>query len=133
VRRGRSLVLALALAVTSTATRALDEIGAVGLRLPPLATIEREDRSGATWRQQGTLPGGLPVARQELRRALAADGWRLVRTIPLGDAQAPRELLSWRRGERRVLVMLWQRGVGHCGFAWGEEKGDGVNEARYGG
>jgi hypothetical protein len=87
------------------------------LPLPPLATVLREDLNSRTWRQEGELSGTLENASREFRQALAGGGWRLEKRIVAGRSH----LLLCSRKRTRFLVMVWEKGVGACGFAWGED------------
>jgi len=85
--------------------------------LPPLATVLREDPDGQTWRQEGELSGTLENASREFRQALAGGGWKVEKRIVAGRSH----LLLCSRKRMRLLVMVWEKGVGACGFAWGED------------
>ena len=92
------------------------------LPLPPLARVATADVSGKTWRQAGELGGSVVAARADFWTALSAAGWTLDKTIVLGRAHAVSELMVWTRRRRRVLLMVWEKEAGTCGFAWGEER-----------
>jgi hypothetical protein len=90
--------------------------------LPPLATITADDESGKTWQQTGTMSGGLDVVRGDFRQAFRAGGWSLDKTIPVGRASSRMELAIWTTRGHRILLMIWEKEPGLCGFSWGEEK-----------
>lgn len=89
--------------------------------LPPLAEVTSADASGQTWRQSGEIGGSLEAALQEFAAALGAAGWGLDKTIMLGRLASRSGLTVWVRQRQRVLLMLWEKEAGRCGFAWGRE------------
>lgn len=89
--------------------------------LPPLAVVKSEDATGKTWRQSGELRGTVEGASLEFRQALAGGGWRLEKAIAAGRLTGRSALLVCSRGRQRILVMVWEKEVGTCGFAWGRE------------
>lgn len=94
----------------------------LAVALPALARVQTTDASGETWRQSGEIGGSVAIAGGEFRMALAAAGWRLDKTILLGQAASRSELMLWVRQKRRILFMVWEKEAGTCGFAWGEEQ-----------
>ena len=96
--------------------------GTLQVALPPLAAVTSDDRSGATWRQTGEIPGGLEVARGDFSQRLREQGWRLDKVIPVGRIYNRSEITLWLAGKHRLLLLLWEKEAGKCGFAWGEEK-----------
>ncbi len=92
-----------------------------GVPLPPLAVVKSEDLAGKTWRQSGELRGTVEGASREFRQALAGRGWRLEKAIAMGRLAGRSALLVCSRGRQRILVMVWEKEVGTCGFAWGRE------------
>ena len=92
------------------------------LPLPPLAEVLSSDSSGQAWRQSGQMGGSVEGVRKELAMALGAAGWALNKTIALGRLSARSELMIWTRRRQRVLLMVWEKETGTCGFAWGEER-----------
>lgn len=98
------------------------EDGGLPPPLPPLAAVTGNDASGETWQQSGRMSGTLEVVRGDFRQAFRRDGWSLDKTIPLGRAPNRSELSLWARAGRRIMLMLWEKDVGTCGFAWGEAR-----------
>lgn len=91
------------------------------VELPPLAVVKSEDSSGETWRKSGTISGGLPVARAAFRKILEQQGWKFDKVIPLDSGRQIRELCLWTRGQRSMMLMLWEiEDVGKCSFTLGE-------------
>lgn len=90
--------------------------------IPPLAVVTADDASGKTWQQTGTVKGGLEVAKGDFRQVLRAGGWGLDKTIPLGRGRARSELAIWTKPGHRILLMIWEKEPGLCGFSWGEER-----------
>ncbi|MDD4101446.1 MAG: hypothetical protein PHU80_02290 [Kiritimatiellae bacterium] len=89
--------------------------------LPPLAAVTSTDTGGQTWQQSGEIGGSLEAALKEFAVALGAAGWGLDKTIMLGRLSSRSGLTVWNRGRQRVLLMLWEKEAGTCGFAWGRE------------
>ena len=94
----------------------------VKMPLPPLAKVASTDSSGQTWQQSGQMSGTVEGAHKEFAMAFGAAGWALNKTIALGRLSARSELMIWTRGKQRILLMLWEKETGTCGFAWGEER-----------
>ena len=90
--------------------------------LPALATVVANDLSGKTWQQSGTLGGSLEVACGDIRQSLRAGGWKMDKVIALGEGAHRSELTLWLRRNHRILVMVWEKEAGLCGFSWGEER-----------
>lgn len=90
--------------------------------LPPLAEVLSTDSSGQTWQQSGQMGGSVEGVRNELAMTLGAAGWALNKTIVLGRLSARSELMIWTRRKQRMLLMVWEKETGTCGFAWGEER-----------
>lgn len=93
----------------------------VTVPLPPLAEVTFTDASAQTWRQGGEIGGSLEVALREFSAALGAAGWGLDKTIMLGPLSARSGITVWVRRRQRVLLMLWEKDAGTCGFSWGRE------------
>jgi hypothetical protein len=100
----------------------LEKTSEVVLPIPPLATVLKKDRSGKTWQQTGAMDGALAVVSQDFRQSLLAGGWVLDKTIKVGEGMDRMELAIWTRLRHRVLVMIWEKEPGQCGFSWGEER-----------
>ncbi len=90
--------------------------------LPPLAEVLSTDCSGQTWQQSGQMGGTVEGVRNELAMTLGTAGWVLDKTIALGRLAARSELMIWTRRKQRMLLMVWEKETGTCGFAWGEER-----------
>ena len=89
------------------------------ISLPPLAVVLEEDPGGNTWRETGEISGSLEITQKNFQRSLAREGWVLQRTIPLAQGPRRSRLCLWQRQGRELLVMLWQKKPGKCGFSWG--------------
>ena len=92
------------------------------LPLPPLAEVVSADSSGQTWQQSGQMSGTVEGVRKQLAMTLGKAGWALNKTIALGRLTARSELMIWTRQKQRILLMVWEKETGTCGFAWGEER-----------
>lgn len=89
--------------------------------LPPLANVTFADVSGQTWQQGGEIGGSLEAALQDFAVALGTAGWGRDKTIMLGCLSARSGITVWTRRGQRVLLMLWEKEAGTCGFALGRE------------
>ncbi len=89
--------------------------------LPPLAEVVSTDASGQTWQQSGEIGGSLEAVLQEFAVSLRVAGWGLDKTIMMGRLSARSGLTVWNRRRQRVLLMLWEKEAGKCGFALGRE------------
>lgn len=89
--------------------------------LPPLAEVTRDADAEGTWRQTGRISGSLAVVRREFAACFSRGGWNFDKAIPLGRVTATSEITIWTRGSRRLLLMIWEKEAGTCGFAVGEE------------
>ncbi len=90
--------------------------------IPPLASITGQDDTGATWQQTGTMAGALDRVRADFRQSMRAGGWVLDKTIAVGRSANRSELAIWTTRGHRILLMIWEKEAGLCGFSWGEEK-----------
>jgi hypothetical protein len=95
---------------------------ALKVPLPPFAEVLSTDNTGQTWQQSGRMRGTVEGVRKEFAMTLCKAGWSLNKTIALGQSAARSELMIWTRRKQRILVMVWEKETGTCGFAWGEER-----------
>lgn len=118
------LVVSVCLAGDAVPVRVgtLEKKSEVALPIPPLATVAKNDRSGKTWQQTGVMDGTLEVTSGDFKQSLQAGGWVLDKTIKVGEGMGRMELAIWTRLRHRVLVMIWEKEPGQCGFSWGEER-----------
>lgn len=92
---------------------------AASVPLPPLAKVEAVDATSESWRQSGEISGTVAVAHGDFSAALAHGGWVLQKTIILGREPQRSELMMWKRGSTKILLMIWEKSAGTCGFSWG--------------
>ena len=95
--------------------------GAPEVPLPPLARVERISSGEQTWRQSGEISGSVVLAQKEFSAALARGGWVLQKNIGLGRGARRSGLTLWSKGRTRMLLMIWEKHAGMCGFSWGFE------------
>ena len=93
-----------------------EEIG-----LPPLAEVAERDPGMDRWQVTGSLPGAMPVARRDFGLCLDRQGWSRKSTTVTGRPGAVLSLTVWTKGERRLLLMLWEKELGKTRFSLGEE------------
>jgi len=108
--------------VISVQVGTLEKTEKLVVPIPPLASIMGQDDTGATWQQTGTMAGALDRVRGDFRQALRAGGWVLDKTIAVGRTENRSELAIWTTRGHRILLMIWEKEAGLCGFSWGEEK-----------
>jgi hypothetical protein len=111
--------------VISVRVETLEKAKKLVVPIPPLASITGRDDDGATWQQTGTMAGALDRVRGDFRQSMRAGGWVLDKTIAMGRAANRSELAIWTIRGHRILLMIWEKEAGLCGFSWGEETGGG--------
>lgn len=92
---------------------------ALPVPLPPLAKVTVVDSTGESWRQSGEISGTVAVCHGDFSAALARSGWVLQKTIILGRVPQRSELMMWKQGSTKILIMIWEKSAGVCGFSWG--------------
>ena len=99
----------------------LVEAAALDIRLPVGSIVTDNDSSGKTWNQNGFLNVTFVAARAHFSSVLASQGWRHVQSIEMGR-EKKQEIMTWQRGDVRIILMLWKISTAKTGFAWGTEK-----------
>jgi hypothetical protein len=94
---------------------------ALSLPLPPLARVVSVDAHGDSWRQSGEISGSVAGVHGDFMAAMAGNGWILQKTIVLGRTPQHSELMMWKKGSTKILLMIWEKCAGRCGFSWGVE------------
>jgi len=94
---------------------------AASLPLPPLARVVASDPTGTSWRQSGEISGTVAGVHGDFAAALAGRGWVLQKTIVLGRVPKSSQLMMWRKSRQQVLLLIWEKHAGLCGFSWGVE------------
>ncbi len=92
---------------------------AESIPLPPLAKVVSVDASGESWRQSGEISGCVAGVHGDFSAAMARRGWVLQKTIVLGRVPERSELMIWRKNKEQILLMIWEKRAGLCGFSWG--------------
>ena len=100
---------------------AMDTAPRLVVPLPPLAKPEGRLVSSKTWKQSGTIDGSIETARRDFECSLRDAHWKRDQTIAMGRTGHRSELTTWVSGRRRILMMVWEKEAGVCGFAWGDE------------
>ena len=95
------------------------------IELPALAIIDSRDDTALTWRLTGRIPFTRQQANKEFTECLRRQQWMMDKSISIGDSRKGSELLLFRNGSRRLLLMLWESRIGETGFALGEEPSGG--------
>ena len=97
---------------------------AVPFRMPVGAKVVSASPDGRGWGLSGELDVPFVQARARLLSAAEADGWRHVHSIELGSRR-DRVLMSFRRGDSELTVMVSRVGVAKCAFSCGVSAGEG--------
>ena len=89
------------------------------LKLPD----EKKNEAGTDgWEFEGETASNFISARTKITAALLHDGWSPENQITLDDKLSPRVLLTFRKGELELTLMLWKIDTGTTGFAYRREK-----------
>jgi hypothetical protein len=87
--------------------------------LPPLAVVEERPSERPGWEATGRISGNLETAQRDFAKALGVRGWKLGQSVPLDHNGSRAHLSVWTYAGREILVMVWQKSPGQCGFSWG--------------
>ena len=89
------------------------------LKLPD----EKKNEAGADgWEFEGETSSNFISTRTKITAALLHDGWSPENQITLDEKLSPRVLLTFRKGELELTLMLWKIDTGTTGFAYRREK-----------
>lgn len=92
--------------------------GLAPFRMPVGARVLSHGRDFKGWQESGEIGVTFAAARSQFLSCVAASGWRLRHTIPMGEKN-DRAIITWRRGGRELTIMLWRIDVDRTGFSWG--------------
>ena len=92
--------------------------------LPPLRLPgETNRRPGAeSWEYTGETADNFVTARARILAELLHRSWRPEREIPLEESLSPCVLLTFRRADVELVLMLWKIDGGTTGFSYRREK-----------
>ena len=92
--------------------------------LPPLKLPdEMQNRPGTNgWEFTGTVASNFVTARAKLHAELLHQSWRLEKTVPLEESLSPSVLLTFRKGDIELVLMLWKIDAGMTGYSYKREK-----------
>ena len=89
------------------------------LKLPD----EKKNEVGTDgWEFEGETDSNFISTRTKITAALLHDGWSPENQITLDDKLSPRVLLTFRKAELELTLMLWKIDTGTTGFAYRREK-----------
>ena len=74
------------------------------------------------WEFEGETASNFISPRTKITAALLHDGWSPENQITLDEKLSPRVLLTFRKGELELTLMLWKIDTGTTGFAYRREK-----------
>lgn len=89
--------------------------------LPPLCVVDVNDPTSEGWQITGHVAATIIAARDDFGRALRRQGWKNDLSIPISGRNHHAEISVWQKRNRRLLLMMWEEGVGRSGFSLGEE------------
>lgn len=92
--------------------------------LPPLELPgESRSRSGADgWEYAGETAANFVTARARLQAELFHRSWHLEKEIPLEESLSPSVLMTFRRADIELVLMLWKIDSNTTGFSYRREK-----------
>ena len=92
--------------------------------LPPLEIPgEQKSRPGTDgWEYTGETAANFVTARAKLQAALFHRSWRLEKEIPVEESLSPSVLMTFRRADIELVLMLWKIDSGTTGFSYRREK-----------
>lgn len=84
---------------------------------------EKKSEVGADgWEFEGETASNFISTRTKITAALLHDGWSPENQITLDEKLSPRVLLTFRKSELELTLMLWKIDTGATGFAYRREK-----------
>ena len=89
------------------------------LKLPD----EKKNEVGTDgWEFEGETASNFISTRTKITAALLHDGWKPENQITLDEKLSPRVLLTFRKGELELTLMLWKIDTSTTGFAYRRER-----------
>jgi hypothetical protein len=85
---------------------------------PDGSKVEAKDESGHTWRENVVVKGQFADVKKTLSVNLGKAGFKIKHDIPL-SANPPSALMAWTKGDKTLLVMVFEAGAGEVCFSWG--------------
>lgn len=97
---------------------------AVNRKLPPLELPGEKSRmtGSDSWEFTGETNTNFVTAKARFTSQLMHDGWRLEKQIALDESISPRVLLTLRKQDLELVLMLWKQDGNTTGFAYKREK-----------
>ena len=92
--------------------------------LPALKLPDEKKNAPGTdsWEFEGETASNFISTRAKISAALLHDGWTPEKQITLDEKLSPRVLLTFRKGDLELTLMLWKIDTGTTGFAYRREK-----------
>lgn len=85
---------------------------------PDGSKVEAKDETGTTWRENVTVKGKFADIKKTLAVNLGKAGYKIKHDIPLSKTP-PSSLMAWVKGEKTLLVMVFEADSGEVCFSWG--------------
>lgn len=87
-------------------------------KYPEGSKVEARDESGATWRENVVVKGKFAEVKKDLAVNLGKAGYKIKHDIPLA-ANPPSTLMAWVKGDKTIIVMVFEAGPEEVCFSWG--------------
>ena len=86
--------------------------------MPVAAETLETTKDGKGWQETGVARMTYVQTEGQFKASLAQSGWKYLHSVAL-SSRNERSLLTWKKGNRELTVMLWRIDVGRTGFSWG--------------
>ena len=87
-------------------------------RMPTAARDIKVDKSNRTWNMTGVIDMSPAEAEKTFRINIEAEKFIFLHEI-LMQASTGKKLLAWKKGQQRLILLIWKINEQTTGFAWG--------------
>ena len=85
---------------------------------PDGSKVEATDESGTTWRKNVVVKGKFADIKKTISVNLGKAGYKIKHDIPMSQ-NPPSSLMAWTKGDKTLLVMVFEASSGEICFSWG--------------
>ena len=85
---------------------------------PEGSKVEAKDESGTTWRENVVVKGKFVDVKKTIAVNLGKAGYKIKHDIPMSQ-NPPSSLMAWMKGDKTLLVMVFEASSGEICFSWG--------------
>ena len=85
---------------------------------PDGSKVEARDESGTTWRENVVVKGKFDDIKKTLAVNLGKAGYKIKHDIPMSQ-NPPSSLMAWVKGDKTLLIMVFEAGAEEVCFSWG--------------